>query len=522
MSIDQFMAQIEAAKDDPTRLALITLDAVLASREQTTLRPVVEAAAIPHWFDAKLLACCMEADGELSDNVEGVIEKLCALPMVEPFAARGGWNVHARTRLALRDYLQSTQSTDPDRFRRLSSRAVHCFDGDAPHLRIEALYHLLVAEPQQGADSLRQLWLQWDAAGRHEALQSLAIVLEELIKNQALASAARAQCVLRFCMIRGESLPAQQTGALCREVQILMTDGNNAADQCDYVNLVGQALERQGQLGRALDQYRRQMDICDAEVRRDPDSAHWRRELSVAHNFVGRVLQAQGKLPEALAEYQAYQGIMQDLTARDPDNPGWGSDLSVSYNNVGAVLQAQGRLAEALAEYQADMRIMQKLTARDPDNADWRHGLSVSHYCIGRVLETQNKWPEALAEYEAYKRIMQDLTARDPDNAGWQRDLSISHNCVGTVLQTQGKWPEALAEYQADKRIMQELAARDPDNADWLRGLCVSHNRVGRVLAAQGKQEEAEAEYEVFRRILQELTARYPDIPFDPYISRRD
>jgi tetratricopeptide (TPR) repeat protein len=444
MSIDRLLAQIEAAKDDPTRLALITLDAVLASREQTALRPVVEAAAIPHWFDAKLLAGCMEIHGERNASLEGIFEELCALPMVEPFAARNGWNVHARTRLALRDHLQSA---DPGRFHCLSSRAASCFAGEAPHLRIEALYHLLVAEPQQGTDALRQLWLQWHATGRHEALQSLAVVLEELIKNQALAPTARAQGIVRFCMIRDASLPAQQTEALCREAQTLMTDGNNAADLCDCVNLVGQALERQGQLGQALDQYRRQMDICHAEVRRDPDSAYWRRDLSVAHNWVGGVLQAQGKLQEALAEYQGYKSIMRELTARDPDNVGWRRELSVAHNKVGGVLQAQGWLAEALTEYEVAKRIRQELTARDPDNAGWRQDLSVSHNRVGRILEAQGRLAEALAEYEAFKRIMQELTARDPDNAGWRRELSVAHNNVGGVLQAQGRLAEALAEY---------------------------------------------------------------------------
>jgi tetratricopeptide (TPR) repeat protein len=505
MSMDQFLAQIEAAKDDPTRLALITLDAVLASREQAVLRPVLEAAAIPHWFDSNLLACCVETDCKLSNDTFG---QLCALPMVEQFTARGGMNIHARMRLALGRHLQCT---DPERFHRLSIRAASCFEGELPHLRIETLYHLLVAAPQQGADTLRQLYKQWNAAGRHESLQSLAVALEELLRSASLAPIARVQSILRYCLIRDESLPAQQTEILCREAQAVLTDSDNKPDLGDCLALIGLALHRQGRLAEALEQYRSQMNLCDAEVRRHPDNADWRHDLSVSHNCVGGVLQAQGRLAEALAEYEADKRIIQGLTARHPDNAGWRRDLSVSHNCVGGVLQTQGRLAEALADYEAGKRIMQELTARDPDNAGWRHDLSVSHKRVGGVFEAQGRLAEALAEYEAYKRIMEELTARDPDNADWRRGLSVSHNCVGGVLQAQGRLAEALAEYEAGKRIMQELTARDPDNADWRRDLSVSHNCVGGVLQAQGRLAEALAEYRIAETILVVLTSALPD-----------
>ena len=420
MSIEALLAGIAAATGDPARLSLATLDVVLALRGEPELRSAVHAAAIPHWFNAEILACCTETDHETSERI---FARLQTLPMVETFAARGGMNVHEATRLALRDHLLNT---DPDRFHRLSSRAANCFEGDAPHLLIEALYHRLVTEPVLGAEALRQLCLQWDSAGKHEVLQSLAVVLEELVRNQTLAPGARAQCIVRLCEIRGDSLPAQQAEALGREAQSIMIGDSDAAGLCDCVNLVGVTLERQGRLPDALNQYRQQMDICHAEIRRNPENAYWRRELSVSHNCVGRILQAQGKLQDALAEYQAGKQIRQELTARDPDNAGWRRELSVSHNCVGGILQAQGKLQDALAEYQADKQIMQELTARDPDNAGWRRELSVSHNCVGSVLQAQGKLQDALAEYQAGKQIMQELTARDPDNAGWRSDLRLA------------------------------------------------------------------------------------------------
>ena len=271
MSIEQLVASLQAANGDPDRLGLITLDTVLASRGESELRRVVEAAAIPHWFDARILGCCAELDAEQSESALG---KLRALPMVEAFAARGGVNVHEATRMALRDHLLKT---DPDRFHHLSTRAANCFHGDEPHLRIEALYHRLIAEPEQGADALRQQWLEWDSAGRQEALQSLAVVLEELIRHQELAPAARAQCILRFCYIRNFSLPLRQAEVLGREAQKIIEGRNNPEDALDGHDILGKSMERLGRLAEALAEYEAAKEIVLTLTARDPDNANWRR-----------------------------------------------------------------------------------------------------------------------------------------------------------------------------------------------------------------------------------------------------
>ena len=200
MSIDDLIAELEAAKGDPARLTVATLDAVLSSTGRAELRPAVEAAAIPHWFNADILACLTETDGQ---SVEDILAEVRALPMIEGFPARQGWNVHEATRMALRNHVLET---DPERFRRLSARAASCLSGDDPHHRIEAVYHRLVADPPDGAEALRQLSSNWFAEGRYEYLQSLAVVLEEVLDSKRLAPLARAQSILRFCDIREDYL----------------------------------------------------------------------------------------------------------------------------------------------------------------------------------------------------------------------------------------------------------------------------------------------------------------------------
>ena len=82
MTFDEIIARLQEAKGDPEQLALAAVDVTLARRDER-LREALEAAAIPHWFDERILAHLLDAD-----PAEAAIlrERLVALPMVESFA----------------------------------------------------------------------------------------------------------------------------------------------------------------------------------------------------------------------------------------------------------------------------------------------------------------------------------------------------------------------------------------------------------------------------------------------------
>ena len=432
MAFEDDIRRLQAAKSDPEKLALATVDIVL-SAHKPELKTALEAAAVPHWFDTKILKELLEVDEATASTFLGELQRL---PMVESFATREGWNVHEASRLALRNRLASEE---PLRLRTLSERAVECFKSDDPVWRVEAMYHQLVAAPEGAADQLKSLWGEWNKAGRYEQLQALSVVLDELLHTEQLAPLARAQSLLCFGWIRAATLPVRRAEELAREALRLFEKLGNESGKMDSRQQLGNALKTSGSLTEALRHYEAFQQIAKRLTQQDPDNADWQRGLSVSHSNVGSVYQAQGQLTEALREYEAYKQLMLRLTQQDPDNADWQRGLSVSHSNVGSVYQAQGQLTEALREYEAYKQLMLRLTQQDPDNADWQRGLSVSHSNVGSVYQAQGQLTEALREYEADKQLMLRLTQQDPDNADWQRDLSISHSNVGSVYQAQGQ-----------------------------------------------------------------------------------
>jgi tetratricopeptide (TPR) repeat protein len=503
MSIAATLAKLQEAQGDPRKLALATLDIVLASQEPW-LSEAMEAAAIPHWFTPAILAKLLSID---ETTAAQRVERLQQLPMVEHFAARDAWNVHEATRLALRLRLATE---NPNRFRQVSELAAQCFPGKEPFQRLETVFHSVVAAPEAAEKELFGLWNSWHGAGRHEPLQALGISLQEL-SEVPLEPSSRAWVLLCLALTSKDRLPGAQVEIWARQSLELFQRLGSSKGEIECRALLGDVLLKRGQREEALREFKAFRQLTQKLTAEDPENENWQREVSVSHNRVGGVLEAEGRREEALREYEAAKQIMLQLTRQDPENADWQRELSASHIKVGGILAAAGRRVEALHEYEAGKQIMLQLTRQDPGNARWQRELSVSNNNVGDVLTAEGRPEEALREYDAGKEIMLQLTRQDPEHADWQRELSASHTKVGGILEADGRREEALGEYEAGKQIILRVTRQDPGNAGWQRDLSVSYNNVGGILEAEGRREEALREYEAGKRILLQLTRQDPE-----------
>jgi hypothetical protein len=152
---NNLLERLLAAQSDEDR-EWMTLEFSL-ERVAPLVREAVCAAAIPHWFDGHFLDALLDRPG-FSHSPE--FEDLVALSFVEPFPGRG-YNIHERTRALLLDHVWRDE---PDRYQKLSSRAADYCSGQNQAdtiWRLEKIYHLLVAEPEQGATALQRTGWQW-------------------------------------------------------------------------------------------------------------------------------------------------------------------------------------------------------------------------------------------------------------------------------------------------------------------------------------------------------------------------
>jgi tetratricopeptide (TPR) repeat protein len=201
-----------------------------------------------------------------------------------------------------------------NRLRELSERTRKCFGGKEPHQRVEAIYHRLVAAPDQAADGLVRLWREWHEAGRYEPLQALGVALQELIGTDQLAHLARAQSLVYVGLIRHGGLPLRKAEELAQEAVELFHELQDEPGEMDARAQLGDILKEKGNLVGALDEYHAFEQVAKRFTRRDPDNTDWQRQLSSAYDCVGSVSEAQGRLAEALREFEAAKQIGLRLT----------------------------------------------------------------------------------------------------------------------------------------------------------------------------------------------------------------
>ena len=189
MDYTEILRILEAAQGDPAQLALASVNLHLAARSQNErekVRTALEAAAIPHWVDEKILARLL--DPPLASEAGPLLNALQDAAFVEPFEARGtnAVNVQETARLALRQQLRRQAA---ERFRDLSLRAEGCFAGsEALSGRVEALYHLWSIRAEAAADRSRSLINEWKRERRYDELVLLGRMLRELWKTNSLPS----------------------------------------------------------------------------------------------------------------------------------------------------------------------------------------------------------------------------------------------------------------------------------------------------------------------------------------------
>ena len=296
MDIAEQIRVLQAAQGDPAKLTLATVDLAfpsLADAERAALKVALEAAAVPHWCDAGILAALLEISPEESAVYLARFRKL---KVVEPFPARGdnAVNVHETARLALRSWLAADR---PDLFRTLSQRtASHFAAAPTSAGRIEWIYHRLCFAPDEAATELERLDREWSGSARPEDRQALAVALRELAETNFVHGRARvwvSLCIAWSRVARGETA---QLGVEARGILDLAAETGDARAVADAQCLIGDVFQVQGKLSEAQAAFGEYLAISRRLVEQDPNNAGWQRELAVAHKRAGDVLQAQGKL----------------------------------------------------------------------------------------------------------------------------------------------------------------------------------------------------------------------------------
>lgn len=509
MSFEDQLRLLRDAEGDPAKLALTTVDLAypdLPEAERLALKGALEAAAIPHWCDAAILAALLEIP---NPEAEGQLARLKGLKTLEQFPARDAVNVHEATRLVLRKRMAADRQ---DRFRELSQRAAACFaHDDAPAARIEWIYHRLCAEPEAAANELRDLSRDW-TGGRLEDDYAMEAALTELADTNLVQGRARLWVLLCTAWSRAGRGEITQLADVAREILDIAQSTADARATADANALLGDVLRAQGNLVDAEGAYRKYLSISRRLAAQDPSDADAQRDLAVANSRVGITLEMRGKLADAQAAFEEDRSICERLVELDPSNAGWQSDHAVAYSRIGDILRRQGQLEDAERAYRKYQQTFRRLVAQDATNANWRRELAVAHGRVGGLLQARGHLAEAEAELRETLRISLELAKEDPSDVSKQSDLAVAHSQLGDALAAQRKLAEAEAAFEESLSISRRLAKQAPDNAILQRDLAVAGWWFADQMTKVGRHDSALPLYEEASRILEVLVADSPEM----------
>lgn len=174
--INDLLQRLMAAQTDEER-SWIATESLLESLPED-VRSALWAVAIPHWFDAEILAALCP---ELADRAEEIYQQLQTISCVEVFPERGH-NVHELTRNQL---LEQLCKNKPELFYNLSRKALKYFiKGSKSEHKIEWIYHsVVVSDSYQELDEILELLYEWARSFRRSELLSIYNNLQEQLTS---------------------------------------------------------------------------------------------------------------------------------------------------------------------------------------------------------------------------------------------------------------------------------------------------------------------------------------------------
>ena len=375
----EFLARlVQAQTEEEKDWLLAELSLSVLSPE---LRAMALAAAVPHWFDANILAALQP---DLAQQAEALYLELQHLPFVEGFADRGH-NIHERTRKAM---LKHLWETDEEAFKEFSQRLVDYFGAENTN-RIEQIYHALVADFEAGSSQFERYIRSLDHNFRRGEAEALLAAVQELVEAKRVPESFAAYVVYWFGRIHFRFYEAQE--ALSRydtALKLYEQVGFNLG-KANTLKAIGNVLQFLDRREEALERYDKALKLYE-QVGANLGKAN-------TLQAIGDVLQFLDRRDEALERYDKALKLYEQVG----DNLGKANTLRA----IGDVALANEQYPEALQHYRQALALVEQIHDLYSTARVWYH--------IGTAYATQGDKPEAISAFTTAASICRNIKLED-------------------------------------------------------------------------------------------------------------
>jgi len=485
--LQDFLKRMQAAGSDEER-AWLTTEYLLQSLP-FDLRQMAWAAAVPHWFDAEILAALRP---ELKEQAETLYIQLQSLPFVEPFQGRGH-NVHELTRRlmlgqlwqecrdeyvelsqraadyfaphtlssqSLAELLQKLKPGSPEEQR---AEVLKTFPDQAetslkadPRLQIEHIYHLLIADPERGAAQVRQRGLEWHDEMDYTYVNLIA--LSRAVREHAEAGRVAGEGKDWGLYWEAVAATAQYEYSTAIKVYSILLNSSATELKARAFWRLGDVHVQLSELPQARGRYEEALGLYRA-IGAKLGEANCIQSLGDVHVRLSELPQARGRYEEALGLYRAIGDKLGEANCIQ--------SLGDVHVRLSELPQARGRYEEALGLYRA---IGAKL-----GEANCIQSLGDVHFQLAEYPQARGRYEEALGLFRAIGAKLGE--------ANCILRLGDVHVRLSELPQARGRYEEALGLFRA---IGDKLG-----EANCIQSLGDVHFQLAEYPQALGRYEEA-------------------------------
>ncbi|MEY2881494.1 MAG: regulatory protein afsR [Verrucomicrobiota bacterium] len=283
--------------------------------------------------------------------------------------------------------------------------------------------------------------------------------------------------------------------------------------------VVGTIEQEVGRLDVAEEFLRLYHEVTERSLSANPQSAQAARDVSVSLERLGDFLASRGQsgdAAQALKYYERSLEVREALLAANPQSAQAARDVAAGLQRLGDFRTARGLpgdAEEALRCYERCLQVTEKLLAANPDSADAARNVSVSLNKLADFLARRGQTgdaAQALKYYERNLKISEALLAANPQSAQAARDLAISLERMSAVRAKQAgpaAAPAALALQRRSLELSLGLFHSNRGSVFYGRTAAVSFSLTYQRAQAAGDEAAAREALAGCHAVLKELIA---------------
>jgi tetratricopeptide (TPR) repeat protein len=457
VSIEDLLKQIQAAETEEDRQWILL--ELQMSQMPNSLVSMLWAAAIPHFFDEKVLSALRP---ELAGDANRLYDDLKKLTFVEEFPGHG-FNIHELTRNVLLERLWGQQQEE---FLMLSQRAADYFFElkESAEEDVEFSYHEILNEGVRQTGRLLDRVINW---WTYYQIDTIKAALQRFLEH---ARADRLSCFGQGFSLHLNGLAKsrianyQEAESLFRQAKKVYMDENlgNRRYETTLLRDLSSSISDQGDPESARLITEEALKISEEQLGEiHLDTAISLNNLAGLYQNLGRYKEAEPLLLRALEINEVQLGENHLETA-------------YNLNNLASLYRILGRYKEAEPLYLRALKIREEqLGENHPDTANGLNNLAGLYQNLGRYKEAEPLHLRALKIRE------EQLGENHPDTAN-------SLNNLASLCQISGRYKEAEPLYLRALKIREEqLGENHPDTANSLNNLATLYQVLGRYKKAE-------------------------------------